>query len=116
MNKNKQLNITIFLFVVGGTFILLSATMIFMQNRFQNQVVATEEPLHTEETYPEIPRVSLEDAKAALDSSSAIFVDVRSAETYAESHIKDSVNIPLAEIESRIGELEANQWIITYCT
>jgi rhodanese-related sulfurtransferase len=32
------------------------------------------------------------------------------------SHIPGSLSIPLAEIETRLSELDPNQWIITYCT
>jgi 3-mercaptopyruvate sulfurtransferase SseA len=65
---------------------------------------------------PEIKRVSAEEAKTAFDSQSATFVDVRSNEAYKESHIPGALNIPLAQIENRAGELDPNQWIITYCT
>ena len=71
---------------------------------------------HEEETYPEISRVSLDDAKTALDGGTAIIVDVRSAEAYQASHIAGAVNIPFAEFETRLGELDKTQWIITYCT
>jgi 3-mercaptopyruvate sulfurtransferase SseA len=65
---------------------------------------------------PEIKRVPLEEAKAAFDSQSAVFVDVRSAETYNQGHIPGAINIPLAEMATRASELDPNQWIITYCT
>jgi 3-mercaptopyruvate sulfurtransferase SseA len=66
--------------------------------------------------FAEIKRVSLEEAKAAFDSQSAVFVDVRDAESYKTAHIPGALNIPLAQIESRTGELDPNKWIITYCT
>jgi 3-mercaptopyruvate sulfurtransferase SseA len=66
--------------------------------------------------FPDIKRVSLDEAKSAFDSQSAVFVDVRAAETYNQSHIPGAINIPLAQIENRAGELDPNQWIITYCT
>lgn len=62
------------------------------------------------------PRISLEETKAAFDSRAAVFVDVRSEAAYAESHIPGALSIPLAELESRLDELNPNQWIITYCT
>ena len=69
-----------------------------------------------EEVYPEIERVSVEEAKAAFDSGTAVFVDVRSAEAYQAAHISGSVNIPSEELEARLGELDKTEWIITYCT
>lgn len=64
----------------------------------------------------EVQRVSLEESKAAFDSGEAVFLDVRSASSYAASHIPGALSIPLADVQARIDELDPNQWIITYCT
>ena len=65
-----------------------------------------------------VPRVPVEQAKAALDSGAAIIVDVRAAQSYEQEHIAGSISIPLAEIEANPTglKLDKNQWIITYCT
>lgn len=63
-----------------------------------------------------IPRTSLVDAKKALDNGSAIFLDVRDLEFYADEHIKGSVNIPYGDLDARFRQLDSNRWIITYCT
>jgi rhodanese-related sulfurtransferase len=65
-----------------------------------------------------VPRVPVEQAKAALDSGAAIIVDVRAAQSYALEHIAGSISIPLSEIETNPTglKLKKNQWIITYCT
>jgi hypothetical protein len=73
-------------------------------------------PAPTEETYPNIVRVSLGNAKAAYDLKQAIFVDVRDADSYGNSHIPGALSIPLNDLETRWKELDANAWIITYCT
>ena len=70
------------------------------------------------QTEADVPRISVEDAKAALDSGEAIIVDVRSAESYAAGHAAGAISIPLSEIEANptgLG-LDKEQWIITYCT
>ncbi len=66
----------------------------------------------------EIPRVSVKDAKAALDDGAAVIVDVRSPASFQMSHIAGAISIPLADIESHPTglKLDKNQWIITYCT
>jgi 3-mercaptopyruvate sulfurtransferase SseA len=64
----------------------------------------------------EVARVSLSDAKAALDHGEAVFLDVRYAEDYAAGHIPGALSIPLTELETRLGELDRTDWIITYCT
>jgi 3-mercaptopyruvate sulfurtransferase SseA len=65
-----------------------------------------------------VPRVPVEEAKAALDTGAAIIVDVRSVEAYQAKHIKGAISIPLADIESNPTglKLDKEQWIITYCT
>ncbi len=69
-------------------------------------------------TEADVPRVPVEQAKIALDSGTAIFVDVRSLDAYQAQHIKGAISIPLAEIEANPTgmKLDKNQWIITYCT
>ena len=64
----------------------------------------------------EVQRITLEESKAAFDNNSAVFLDVRSANAYAVSHIPEALSIPLDELEARIVELDPEQWIITYCT
>jgi hypothetical protein len=70
------------------------------------------------QTEDDVPRISLSDAKAAVESGQAIFVDVRSAQAYAELHATDAISIPLDVFETNINgvTLEKTDWIITYCT
>lgn len=112
--KNKINPTPLFIFVGGGLLLIVAAILLATQNASPSPTPAA--AFEEEETYPEIPRVSLDEAKAALDAGSAIFVDVRSAEAYAGGHIAGAINIPLAELESRLSELDKAQWIITYCT
>ncbi|MBL8091430.1 MAG: rhodanese-like domain-containing protein [Anaerolineales bacterium] len=69
-------------------------------------------------TENDVPRISIIEAKAAVESGEAIFVDVRSAQSYAELHAKDAISIPLDVFEANINSvaLEKTDWIITYCT
>jgi 3-mercaptopyruvate sulfurtransferase SseA len=118
MKKRKAKNFPVLILAGGGLLLIVAAVMLGMQNGTRQATPS--EPVvssgHEEETYPEIERVSLEDAKAALDAGTAVFVDVRGVDAYNLSHIPGSLSIPLAELESRLGELDPNQWIITYCT
>ena len=70
------------------------------------------------QTEDQVSRITVSDAKAALDSGQAILVDVRSAEAYAQLHALGAMSIPLENFENNIGSLslEKSQWIITYCT
>lgn len=77
---------------------------------------ATEEVIITEDAYDSIPRVSLADARAAFESGSAVFLDVRDADSYAQGHIQGAISLPLDELPERLDELDPSAWIITYCT
>jgi 3-mercaptopyruvate sulfurtransferase SseA len=80
--------------------------------------VPTQPPANLPQTEAEVPRVSVEEAKAAFDSGAAIIVDVRSAGAYAASHVPGAINIQLGEFETNPTglNLDKDQWIITYCT
>ena len=114
--KRQQGNLPVLLLVTAGILLVLASVFLF-QN--QTSPPPSQVPVsdgHEEETYSEIERVALEDAKAAFDSGAAVFVDVRASQAYAAAHVAGSSSVPLAEIESRLNELDPNQWIITYCT
>jgi 3-mercaptopyruvate sulfurtransferase SseA len=70
----------------------------------------------TQLTEADVPRINVQDAKAALDSGQAILVDVRSADSYIASHAVGAISIPLENFENNTILLDKNQWIITYCT
>ena len=66
----------------------------------------------------EVPRVSLEEALVAYGSGAAIFVDVRSRQSFEASHIPGATNIQLGEFETDPAKIKLpkDEWIITYCT
>lgn len=104
------------LLIGAGLTLLIGA--ILMSLRPSPTPTAPTAPLRdsAEETFPEIPRVSLADAKVAFDAQTALFVDVRDSASYAASHIPGALSLPLAELDQRLNELSRSDWIITYCT
>lgn len=66
----------------------------------------------------EVPRIPVDQAKAAFDAGEAIIVDVRSPEAFAAGHAKGAINISLGVFETDMSNLPftKDQWIITYCT
>lgn len=114
MKRRKQNSKNPLLFIVGsGLLLIVIGLMLASRN---TPTASTPAALSEEEADALVPRVSLVDSKAALDSGSAIFLDVRTAEAFQGERITSSINIPLAELESRMTELDPEQWIITYCT
>lgn len=66
--------------------------------------------------YPHIARVSLAEAKTALDNQQAVFVDARGEALFVEAHIPGAIALTEEEIPLRMNELDKNAWIIPYCT
>ncbi len=65
-----------------------------------------------------VPRIPVDEAKAAVDSGAATLIDVRSVEAYKNGHAAGAISIPLEKFEFSLQNLslEKDQWIITYCT
>ena len=66
--------------------------------------------------YPEVPRITVQAARALLDSGEAILIDVRSKTSYDQSHAEGAISVPEAEVNNRLSELSREQTLILYCT
>ena len=75
---------------------------------------ATPAPVAT--TDAEVPRVTVADAKAAVDAGAAVIVDVRDGGSFEAAHIKGALHIPVNMIEARLAELPRDKRILTYCS
>jgi rhodanese-related sulfurtransferase len=70
-----------------------------------------------------VPRESWENARriprdAAIrmvDQGKAVFIDIRSFETYSKGHIKGALSIPRSQLIHRLREVPPGKLIITYC-
>ncbi|HEY66148.1 MAG TPA: zinc-ribbon domain-containing protein [Caldilineae bacterium] len=101
-----------------GVLVILIGVLIAI-NTSRSTPLASEIPdIHDESgiPYPDVPRISVEEAKARYDAGTAIFVDVRSVGEYETAHIPNAVSLPLADLEARYQELPRDAEIITYCT
>ena len=117
-SKSSRSIFPLILAVVGAVIIVIVLiTLTVLSKSALPRGVATLPPgVQVEGSYPEILRIGLADAKTALDSSSAVFVDVRSADSYAQSHVPGALSIPLNLLPTRMKELKPTDWIIPYCT
>ena len=108
MSDNRK-NIFPWFLLGGGVLLLLAGLVSVLLNR-QPQAVLTQTPA----SVGQVERVSLEDAKAAFDAGTAVFLDVRAGNSYEASHIPGAVSIPSNELPTRMGELDRGSWIIPY--
>lgn len=104
------------LIAVGAVLILIVLILTLMNSQAGGTQANVQPTAISDIPYPEIDRVSLADALTAFNANTAIFVDVRSADSFNLARIPGAVNIPLEQIESAIPELERDAWIIPYCT
>lgn len=117
MKNRKETQFPVVLMVIGGLFLIVFIVLLITQNLYQPPTQPLESVNRLEVENPgKIERVTLQDAKSAFDSNSAVFVDVRSQEAYNALHISGALSIPEAEIQARLNELNPDQWIIPYCT
>src|SRR6185437_2188449 len=59
--------------------------------------------------------VSRDDLLARLQDGTVTVLDVRPEDEFAVGHLPGALNIPLAELERRLGELPADREVIAYC-
>ena len=113
--KKKQ-KIYPMLLILFSIIVLLGAVIALVSTQKPDQVNLNNIDSEHEEDYSDIERVTLEEAKKALDLGQAVFLDVRGPAAFDGGHIPGSKLIPVIEIENRLNELNPNDWIITYCT
>ena len=113
--KSKQkIDPSIWVILIGGLMLVVAVAVLVIQAQQPAQSAVTNQ--NSNIPYPQVERVSLQDAKVAYDAGTAIFVDVRGDDLYNTGHIPGSLSIAESEMESRFTELDPNAWIITYCT
>ena len=113
MRANRRSLIAVLLISLG--LILISGTFYW----FLSSSNPAEEPISVsgqEIPYPEVPRVSLADAKAAFDLGTAVFIDARDEFSFSQGHIPEAISIPVNEIEEKSRQLNSSDWYILYCT
>ena len=95
---------------------MLFLSAIYISTNLRTVSQAPQPLTSEEETFPEIPRVTLKDAFTAFQDGSAVFIDVRDADSYTNSHIPGAQSVPLAQLQEQLIKLGTETWIITYCT
>jgi hypothetical protein len=68
------------------------------------------------ESAAEIPRISVEEAKAQFDDGTAVFVDSRGRRFYDMQHIAGALPPPEVDPPALDNSIPKDQLIIAYCT
>lgn len=59
--------------------------------------------------------VSFEQAKNMIESDNVNLIDVRTQNEYEFMHIKNAINIPVDELNSRVSEIDNGKNLMVYC-
>lgn len=60
-------------------------------------------------------RISRDEAMRMVKQKKAVYVDVRSKDTWEMGHIPGALSIPLSEMNGRFKDFPPGKFIITYC-
>lgn len=110
--RQRKNPLPLILLGIGGFLLILLAVVFFTQQSTPAALTASAPASDTRS----IVRVGLEEAYQALENGEAVFLDVRSAESFGLKRITGAVNIPENELLNRLADLDKNDWIIPYCT
>ncbi len=110
----QKIDPSIWVILIGGLMLLVAVVVLLIQSQQPAPLASSTQDPNI--PYPEVERISVQDAKAAYDAGTAVFVDVRGDDSYNMGHIPGAISIAEEEMEARFTELDPNDWIITYCT
>ena len=65
---------------------------------------------------PDVPRITLADAKKDFDAKAAVFVDTHAPEQFAQRHIPGAINVPANDLEPYVNKIPKGKKIIAYCS
>jgi hypothetical protein len=66
--------------------------------------------------FPNVTRVSVENAHMMAMTGDAVIVDVRDKPFYDSSRIRGALSLPLNDLPARYAELPRDKAVLTYCT
>ena len=64
---------------------------------------------------PEVPEISIDDAKEKLDAGETIFVDVRDGDSYQAARIDGALNLSNDNIQEFLTNTAKDKPIVVYC-
>ena len=67
------------------------------------------------QTSTEFAKIGRDEAYRLWKANAAIFIDVRSFQSYSQGHIKGALSIPGSQLIERYSEVTPGKMVITYC-
>ena len=95
------------------------ASAAFAQMKVPQQPAATSSApalvLSGEPSLESAKRIARDEAIKMVKENKAVWVDVRTRESFNEGHIAGAISVPETELKARIKDLPKNKYLITYC-
>jgi hypothetical protein len=115
--ESRRRNLPVFpiVMILAGVLFVISA-ILWTTNQPSNTVNISPTAPAVQIPYPTVPRLSVDEAKQAFDDGEAIFIDTRGDPYFSQTHIPGALSITEDELPGKIGDFNASDWIITYCT
>lgn len=109
------------LFISYAAAIVLAVALLAACNSNDSQVANKSNTDATNNPSPATPtdgvrRITVTELKKAIDDGTVVVIDTRDPASYAQEHIKGSINIPQPNIIARAGELPPDKLIVAYCS
>ncbi len=103
------------------TLVFFSACTLTIEPEWMEGVLIAEPTPMVLRSARDVPRISVEKAKQHFDNGTAIFIDSRSAQEYAQSHIAGAISftslLPGSGQDGTVeSELDEKLLVIAYCT
>ena len=92
-----------------------SAQKVMVPQQTSNPNVILTPPNAAEQTLESAKRIPRDEAIKLVKEGKAIFVDVRSKDSFDAGHIKGAVSIPESQLMEHLKDLPPHKMIITYC-
>jgi hydroxyacylglutathione hydrolase len=61
------------------------------------------------------PTLTLADVAAQLRANHAVLLDVRAEQEWKQGHARGSLNVPVGDLEQRLGEIPRDRSVIVHC-
>ena len=111
--RKKKKNQALIPFILLGVVIVLSIGGLILADNLRQARIENPGEITNQD---DIPRVTAEEAYQAVTNGEAVLMDTRSASVFQAGHAAGAINVPVDQVEARLGELDPDTWYITYCT
>ena len=92
-----------------------SAQKIVVPTNTGNKSIKITQPSKEDQKLAKARRIKREEAQKLVAQGKAVYVDVRSLDSYNRRHIKGAISLPGSQLMNRLAELPAGKMAITYC-